>query len=66
MSMPSGPSFVSSRSRILDSVYSLRSPGLFFFLGTGDSPALHTSNFDFDDSLLAVGADFFLRLATTL
>ena len=41
-------------------------PGLFFFLGTGDSPALHTSNFDFDDSLLAVGAAFFLRLATTL
>ena len=46
--------------------YQRRLPGLFFFLGTGDSPALHTSNFDFDDSLLAVGADFFLRLATTL
>lgn len=39
-------------------------PGMFFFLGTGDSPALHTADFDFDESILEKGADFFERLAT--
>ena len=38
-------------------------PGLFFFLGTGDSPALHSSDFDFDESVLEKGADFFEKLA---
>jgi len=38
-------------------------PGIFFFLGTGDSPALHTSNFDFDETILTKGADFFENLA---
>ena len=38
-------------------------PGMFFFLGTGDSPALHTDHFDFDDSILVKGADFFEALA---
>ena len=37
--------------------------GLFFFLGLGDVPALHSSNFDFDDSILEKGADFFEKLA---
>ncbi|MGM9588691.1 MAG: amidohydrolase [Faecousia sp.] len=41
-------------------------PGLFFFLGTGDSPALHTSCFDFDESILEKGADFFEKLAVNL
>ncbi len=40
-------------------------PGMFFFLGTGDSPALHTDHFDFDDSILVKGADFFEKLAKT-
>ena len=44
--------------------YQLRLPGLFFFLGTGDSPALHTSNFDFEESILSKGADLFEKLAT--
>ena len=39
-------------------------PGMFLFLGTGDSPALHTSHFDFDESILEKGADFFEKLAT--
>jgi len=43
--------------------YQRRIPGLFFFLGTGDSPALHTSNFDFDEGVLETGADFFEELA---
>ena len=38
-------------------------PGMFFFLGTGDTPALHASNFDFDESILTKGADFFEQLA---
>ena len=37
--------------------------GVFFFLGLGDVPALHSSNFDFDDSILEKGADFFEKLA---
>ena len=40
-------------------------PGLFFFLGLGDVPALHTSTFDFDEKLLLKGADFFEKLAET-
>ena len=38
-------------------------PGMFFFLGLGDTPALHADTFDFDDSLLVKGADFFEKLA---
>ena len=38
-------------------------PGMFFFLGLGDTPALHTCNFDFDESILTKGADFFEELA---
>ena len=41
-------------------------PGLFFFLGLGDVPALHTDTFDFDESILLKGADFFEKLAETL
>ncbi len=43
--------------------YQRRLPGMFLFLGTGDSPALHSSNFDFDESILTKGADLFERLA---
>ena len=38
-------------------------PGMFFFLGTGDSPALHTDTFDFDETVLEKGALFFEKLA---
>ena len=38
-------------------------PGMFFFLGLGDVPALHSDNFDFDEKLLLKGADFFETLA---
>ncbi len=38
-------------------------PGMFFFLGLGDVPALHTDTFDFDEETLKVGADFFETLA---
>ena len=38
-------------------------PGMFFFLGAGDAPALHAFDFDFDESILQKGADFFEKLA---
>jgi len=38
-------------------------PGLFFFLGTGDTPALHADDFNFDEEILGKGADFFEKLA---
>jgi hippurate hydrolase len=41
-------------------------PGMFFFLGLGDTPALHSADFDFDEAVLEKGADYFLRLAEEL
>lgn len=41
-------------------------PGIFFFLGTGDTPALHADHFDFDETILLKGADFFEELAEKL
>ncbi len=41
-------------------------PGIFFFLGLGDVPALHTNTFDFDEAILLKGAGFFEKLAETL
>ena len=38
-------------------------PGMFFFLGLGDTPALHADTFDFDESILLKGADLFEDLA---
>ena len=45
------------------SFYQKQVPGIFFFLGLGDSPALHSKNFNFDEELLTKGADFFEKLA---
>ena len=45
------------------SEYQQRVPGLFCFLGLGDTPALHSANFNFDETILAKGADFFEKLA---
>ncbi len=46
--------------------YQKHLPGMFFFLGIGDTPPLHAENFDFDDRLLTAGADFFEQLAEEL
>jgi len=43
--------------------YQKRLPGMFFFLGIGDTPALHAETFDFDETILLKGADFFEKLA---
>ena len=42
--------------------YQRRLPGIFFFLGLGDTPALHADTFDFDETLLLKGSDFFEAL----
>ena len=38
-------------------------PGRFFFLGVGDTPALHSDNFNFNEEILVKGVDFFEELA---
>ena len=43
--------------------YQKHVPGVFFFLGLGDTPALHADTFDFDETYLTKGADFFEALA---
>ena len=45
------------------SYYQRQIPGVFFFLGLGDTPALHNDRFNFDETLLLKGADFFWELA---
>ena len=37
-------------------------PGVFFFLGIGDAPALHADHFDFDESVLLKGVEFYEAL----
>lgn len=45
------------------SFYQQRVPGLFFLLGTGDTPQLHAPDFAFDDeAVLPAGAAFLARL----
>ena len=43
--------------------YQQRVGGVFFFLGTGNTPALHATTFNFDEEILLKGADFFENLA---
>ncbi len=38
-------------------------PGLFFFLGCGPAPALHSPDFQFDEGVLSQGAELFTRIA---
>lgn len=45
------------------SFYQRKLPGLFFFLGLGDTPPLHSDHFDFNEEILLKGADFFEKLA---
>lgn len=45
------------------SFYQREVPGIFFFLGTGDTAELHAPNFDFDDeTILPQGAEFLRKL----
>ena len=45
------------------SFYQKHTQAMFFFLGAGDVPALHTTGFRFDETILMKGADFFEKLA---
>ncbi len=45
------------------SFYQQAVPGLFVFLGLGNTPPLHSPIFDFDESVLFRGADYFTQLA---
>ena len=46
------------------SFYQRQIPGVFFFLGIGDTPELHAPNFDFDDEyVLPLGVEFMKKLA---
>jgi hippurate hydrolase len=44
------------------SVYMQDTPGIFFHLGLGRNAPLHSSGFDFDESVLPFGVKAFLRL----
>ena len=46
--------------------YLQKYPGLFVHLGSGDSAKLHSSGFDFDDTLLEKGIEYFCTLALEL
>lgn len=37
-------------------------PGCYLFLGQGDGPGVHNSDYDFNDEIAPVGASFFARL----
>ena len=43
--------------------YQRHLPGMFFFLGIGPCPALQADDFNFDESALEAGADFWEKLA---
>ena len=43
--------------------YQLRTGGVFFFLGTGNTAALHATTFNFNEEILLKGADYFEQLA---
>ena len=44
------------------SFYQREVPGVYFLLGIGDTPPLHSPNFAFDTNILNIGADFFTDL----
>lgn len=45
------------------SFYQKKAPGIFFFIGTGTGIPLHSSHFNFDESILLSGIDLYEDLA---
>lgn len=43
--------------------YQKKMPGMFFFLGVGDTPALHSDDFNFNEEVMLKGVEFFEDLA---
>ena len=48
------------------SYYQKKIPGVYFLLGIGNTPPLHSPIFSFDTSVLEIGADFFWKLCKTM
>lgn len=46
------------------SYYQKEVPGVYFLLGIGDTPPLHSPEFTFDPKVLTAGADFFTTLSS--
>ena len=44
------------------SFYQLHVPGVYAFLGLGNTPALHANNFDFDERVLSAGVRYYENL----
>ena len=47
------------------SFYQQQVPGVYFLLGIGDTPPLHSPQFSFNENILTAGADFFTTLCTS-
>lgn len=47
------------------SYYQREIPGIYFLLGVGNTPPLHSSQFAFDEKILINGADFFDNICKT-
>ncbi len=48
------------------SFYQKTVPGLYFLLGTGNTPPLHSPDFAFNESILSTGADHFEKICETI
>lgn len=48
------------------SFYQKEVPGLYFLLGIGNTPPLHSGEFQFDPAVLSIGANYFYQLCTKL
>ena len=46
------------------SLYLQKIKGVYFLLGGGDIPPLHSSNFNFDEEILNVGKELFIKVLT--
>jgi hippurate hydrolase len=46
------------------SLYLQKIKGVYFLLGGGDIPPLHSSNFNFDEEILNVGKELFIKVIT--
>ena len=46
------------------SLYLQKIPGVYFLLGAGEVPPLHSSNFNFDEEILFIGKELFMKILT--
>ena len=46
------------------SYYQVHAPGVFLFLGVGDTAPLHSDRFNYDEEVLKVGLEAYIKLAT--